>query len=79
MSDQPEPSWWRNPASLSICSLLIILGFYLLMEHTAHVLGALPYLLLLLCPVLHLFHHRGHGHPPHRGSPLSPPRSGGKP
>jgi hypothetical protein len=76
MSDQPDAEWWRSPASLSICSLLIIMGFYLLMEHTAHVLGALPYLLLLLCPVLHLFHHRGHRHHTHRGSSASPPQPG---
>jgi hypothetical protein len=31
------------------------------MEHRAHVLGALPFVLLLLCPVLHLLLHRGHG------------------
>jgi hypothetical protein len=32
-------------------------------------LGALPYVLLLLCPIVHLFMHRGHGghdgHPSH--------------
>ena len=36
-------------------------GFFLLTEHKAHVLGALPFLLLLACPLLHLFHHGGHG------------------
>lgn len=30
-------------------------------EHQAHVLGALPYALLLLCPLMHLFMHAGHG------------------
>jgi hypothetical protein len=29
-------------------------------EHTAHVLGALPCLLFLACPLLHVLH-RGHG------------------
>ncbi|MBX6370611.1 MAG: DUF2933 domain-containing protein [Rhodospirillales bacterium] len=38
------------------------------MEHTAHVFGALPYLLLLACPLLHLFHHGGHGREHHHGS-----------
>jgi hypothetical protein len=33
----------------------------MLTEHRAHVLGALPFLLLLACPLLHLFHHGGHG------------------
>jgi hypothetical protein len=35
--------------------------FFLWTEHRAHLLGALPYLLVLACPLMHLFHH-GHGH-----------------
>lgn len=31
-------------------------------EHRAHLLGILPYLFLLSCPLLHLLHHRGHRH-----------------
>jgi hypothetical protein len=38
-----------------------MLGAYLLWNHTGHVLGALPYVILLLCPLMHLFGHR-HGH-----------------
>jgi hypothetical protein len=32
----------------------------LVTEHTAHFFGILPYALLLLCPLLHLFMHSGH-------------------
>ncbi|WP_350029175.1 DUF2933 domain-containing protein [Caballeronia sp. AZ10_KS36] len=39
-----------------------IAGFLLFSEHRAHLLGVLPYLLLLSCPLMHLFMHRGHGH-----------------
>jgi len=40
----------------------LIAGYFLVMEHQAHVFNALPYLLLLACPLLHLFHgHGGHG------------------
>nr|WP_066342471.1 DUF2933 domain-containing protein [Azohydromonas lata] len=43
--------------------LLLIGGFYLLREHWGHVAGLWPYLLLLACPLMHLFHgHGGHGH-----------------
>jgi hypothetical protein len=35
--------------------------FYLLTEHQAHFFGALPFLLLLACPLMHLFMHGGHG------------------
>lgn len=38
------------------------LGVYLFFTHTGHMLSALPYLLLLACPLMHLF---GHGHGGH--------------
>ena len=40
---------------------LAIAAFFLFSEHRAHLLGALPFLLLLACPLMHLFMHRGHG------------------
>ncbi|WP_366417134.1 DUF2933 domain-containing protein [Parvibaculum sp.] len=36
--------------------------YFLLTEHLAHTIAALPYLILLLCPLMHFFMHRGHGH-----------------
>lgn len=36
--------------------------FYLLAEHRAHLFGALPYLLLLACPLMHFFMHGDHHH-----------------
>ena len=39
---------------------LVIAAYFLLTEHRAHVLAALPWLLLLACPLMHLFMHRGH-------------------
>ena len=40
---------------------LLVAGYFLITEHRAHVVPYLPFLLLLACPVMHLFHHRGHG------------------
>lgn len=40
---------------------LAIAAFFLFTEHRAHLLGALPFLLLLACPLVHLFMHHGHG------------------
>lgn len=38
------------------------LGLTLLaLEHRAHLLGWLPWLILLACPLMHLFMHGGHG------------------
>ncbi len=38
-----------------------VAGFFLWTEHRAHIMGALPYLILLLCPLMHFFMHRNHG------------------
>ncbi|CAX23054.1 protein of unknown function [Methylorubrum extorquens DM4] len=47
---------------LVLVAFLLIGAFYLLTEHRAHAFGVLPWLLLLACPLLHLFMHGGHGH-----------------
>lgn len=48
----------------------LIAAFFLVGEHRAHALGVLPYLVLLACPLLHLFSHGRHsgdgGHAAHR-------------
>lgn len=51
---------WRLPAWIALCAFLAIAAFYLWTDHRTHLLGVLPYALLLLCPLLHLFMHRGH-------------------
>ena len=51
----------RIPVWLGLCLFLAIATFFLWEEHKAHILGALPYVLLLLCPIIHLFMHRRHG------------------
>ena len=57
----------RLPAWLGLCFFLAIAVFFLWEEHRAHLLGAVPYVLVLLCPTIHLFMHRGHGD--HAGHP----------
>lgn len=44
-----------------LLGFLVIVGFFLLTEHRAHALGVLPFLLLLVCLLLYLFHHGKHG------------------
>ena len=48
-----------------LIGFLAIAGFFLISEHRAHVFGILPYLLLLACPIVHFFGHRGRGHGGH--------------
>lgn len=55
----------RGRYRIALIGFLAIAGFFLLTEHTAHVLAALPYVLVLLCPLMHLFHHHGHEHEHH--------------
>lgn len=63
-----------RPLKLALLMVALIGGFYLLREHWSHVAGNWIYLLLLACPLMHLFHgHRGHcghgGHGDHRSAP----------
>ena len=59
--DSGQADVWRWPARIALFGFLAIGAFFLLTEHRAHTLGALPFVLLALCPLLHLFGHGGHG------------------
>lgn len=52
---------FKLKANWVLIGFLAVAGFFLFTEHRAHVLGILPYLLLLACPLMHLFMHGGHG------------------
>ena len=69
--EQHEQSWWRTPIEVVTCGFLIVAGFFLVTEHTAHVFGVLPYLLILACPLMHISMHHGHhgGHGQGRSNP----------
>lgn len=43
----------------------VIVAFYVLREHWGHALGFLPYLILLACPLMHIFMHGDHAHQRH--------------
>ena len=49
-----------SKAGLLTTLAVAALGAYLLWTHSGHVLLAAPYLLLLACPLMHLFGHRHH-------------------
>ncbi len=53
----------RTPSRTTwvLLGFLAVAGFFLFTEHRAHLLGILPWLLLLACPLMHLFMHHGHG------------------
>lgn len=62
----------RSRTGLVLIFFLAVAGFYLIAEHTIHIFGVLPYLLLFLCPLMHLFMHSGHGdsHTQHTDKPI---------
>jgi hypothetical protein len=66
----------KDPATQSTLSrskpvfivFLLVVAYFLITEHRAHAVAFLPYALLLLCPLMHLFMHgrNGHHHGGHR-------------
>lgn len=61
IDENASPAWWRTRTGIALIGFVLVGAFYLLREHYGHLLGALPYMLLLVCPVMHLFMHHGHG------------------
>lgn len=58
-----EPaSFWRSRYGVGLIVLGSVAGYFLWTEHRAHLAGALPFVLLLACPLMHVFMHHGHGH-----------------
>lgn len=68
---EPEPQadekTWRarligTPLGWALSLAVAALGVYLLVAHTGHLFAALPYLLLVACPLMHFFGHGKHKH-----------------
>lgn len=69
-------SFWGSRVGWATIGFLLIAAFLLLSEHRAHALGFLPFLLILACPLLHMFGHGGHGgHGGHADSQAPAPSS----
>ena len=69
---QPATShtaWFKRPAGVAGAMAAMIVAFYLLREHWYHIAGYWSYLLLLACPLMHLFHGGHHGHGGHTHTP----------
>lgn len=60
MSSQHK-SFWMSPKGFAAIGLIGATSYFLLMEHRQHLFQWLPFLILLLCPLMHLFMHGGHG------------------
>ena len=58
---KPSPGWLL-PMKISFTVILAIAAFFIISEHWLHLVVILPWLLILLCPLMHLFMHGGHDH-----------------
>ena len=65
--DSEPNSFWGSRYAIGLIVLGSIAAYLLLSEHRAHFIGALPLLLLLACPLMHIFMHGGHGGHDHSG------------
>ncbi|VCJ27933.1 DUF2933 domain-containing protein [Burkholderia pseudomallei] len=59
--DRKSGGFGLSRTNLVLIAFIAIGGFYLVTEHRAHLLGWLPFLIFLACPLMHLFMHHGHG------------------
>lgn len=83
---EPDPGTeTKSRVKWVFIGFLVVAAYFLVTEHRAHALGWLSsygiWLLLLACPLMHLFMHGGHGgHGSHRddGDAPSDGRSKGK-
>ena len=90
--DTEPKAFWGSRSSIGLVVLGGVALYFLLTEHRAHFFGALPFLLLLACPLMHLFMHHGHGghggsqshnhdarQHPDTSAPPPPPKTGEQP
>ena len=82
------PPFWRSRYAIGLLVFGAVAAYFLLSEHRAHLFGALPFLLLMACPLMHMFMHGGHGghgggHGHHsdgkRGADTPAPKTGAQP
>lgn len=60
MSNKPR-SFWSTPTGWAALGLITAASYFLLVEHNQHLFDYLPFLILLLCPLMHVFMHGSHG------------------
>ena len=62
------PRFLTSRPGLVLLGFLAVGGYFLWTEHQAHVIAALPWILIGGCLVMHLFMHGAHGGHGHHGN-----------
>lgn len=52
-------SCFRNAKGMALLAAAVVIGGYLVIWHQQHLAVALPFLVFLACPLMHLFMHGG--------------------
>ncbi len=63
---------------VALAGFAAVAAYFLWTEHRAHVIAVLPWALLALCPLLHVFMHGGHDHGGHRADGVGNGAGGSK-
>ena len=53
---------FRTAKGIAILFVAVVVASYFVIWHQQHVFAALPMLVILACPLMHIFMHGGHGH-----------------
>lgn len=61
MNEKQSSSTWSIYSRIVFIAFAVTALGLIAYEHRAHFLGVLPWLLILACPLMHLFMHHGHG------------------
>ncbi len=54
-------AFFKTTPGIIALGFLVFGGYFLITEHAAHTIAWLPWLIILVCPLMHLFMHGGHG------------------
>ena len=58
---QKGGGFWHSRYAIGLLVIGAVAGYFLWTEHRAHLSQWWPYAILLLCPLMHVFMHGGHG------------------
>ncbi|MDA8260447.1 MAG: DUF2933 domain-containing protein [Betaproteobacteria bacterium] len=61
LDENMKKCFWMSCTGAVLIAFTAVAGVFLFAEHRARLWEFAPYLLLLACPLMHLFGHGGHG------------------